>query len=206
MELDFRVILTSNYDYNLQRASGVPWKLEKAAPERLYSLFRRHVSGQREIWHLHGEINTASSIMLGHEQYARYLHKIRNFMTSGVSTEVEWRKKRPYLSKFSGSKSMHKGDVDSWVDHFLGSEVHMVGFGLDYTENHLWNLIFEKQSLKKKNRSGIGSLVYHRCSDKRQSVAEEAKFSLLEAFGVEVIDHYSGSYEKAYKKCFSSLR
>jgi hypothetical protein len=206
MNLKFPVILTSNYDNNLQLASGVSWKLDMAAPERDYSLFRRYVSGDRAIWHIHGEVAKVSSIMLGHKQYTGYLHKIRNYMTSGVTTKVKGRKKKPYLSKFSSSKATYKGDVESWVDHFLGSEVHMVGFGLDYTENHLWNLIFEKQSLKRKNRPSIGSLVFHRCSDKPQSVADEARISLLEAFGVNVIDHYSGSYEEAYRKCIDSLR
>lgn len=94
-----------------------------------------------------------------------------------------------------GSKSVHMGAVPSWVDHFLGSKVHMVGFGLDYTENHLWNLISELKSRKKKGRLGLGSLVYHRCSDKSQSTAEEARHSLLEAFGVKVVDHRATSYE-----------
>jgi hypothetical protein len=123
MALDFKRFLTTNYDYTLQRASGEIWKSAKPAPERMFSLFRRQVLGNREIWHIHGELDNASSIMLGHEQYAAYLHKIRNFMTSGVNTKVKGRREKPYLSKFTTNKAAYKGDVESWVDHFLGSEV-----------------------------------------------------------------------------------
>ena len=212
MALDVQHVLTTNYDYSLEKAvkleeaSKEKWRSNFAAPETYYSLFRRHSLGDRHIWHIHGELDNAASIMLGHEQYSGYIHKIRNFLTSGVSTEVKERSGRPYLSKFSNKKAAHKGDVETWVDLFLEYEVHIIGFGFDYTENHLWDLLTRKHRLRKKDRKAIGQAVFHRCSTRKQSTTDEARLSILEALGVKVIDHTSSSYEAAYGQCIRSLR
>jgi len=205
MALDFKHVLTTNYDYCLEKATGTEWKLNKPAPESYHSLFRRHSSGERHLWHIHGELGSSSSIMLGHEQYSRYIHKIRNFLTTGVATSVKERKGRPYLSRFASKKIEIKGEIENWVDLFLEHEVHIVGFSFDYTENHLWNLLMEKQRLKSKGNS-VGKIVFHRCSDTKQSIADEAKLSILSALGVKVIDHSSNTYSNAYDKCIKTLR
>ena len=205
MELNFEHILTTNYDYNLESADGGNWIPNFPARENFYSLFRRRSSGNRHVWHIHGELDIVGSIMLGHEQYSGYIHKIRNLLTSGVETNAKGRDGKPYLSKFSRNNKGSLVDVESWIDLFLEHEVHIIGFGLDYTENHLWNLITEKQRLKGKGLP-IAQAVFHRCSDKRQSTAEEAKMSILSALGVSVIDHVEASYADAYDACIASLR
>ncbi|SHN92066.1 hypothetical protein BHECKSOX_116 [Bathymodiolus heckerae thiotrophic gill symbiont] len=204
MELGFQHILTTNYDYSLEEATGAEWKLNKPAQETTYSLFRRYSLGDRHIWHIHGDIGAKNSIMLGHEQYSKYIQKIRNFLTIGVSTKVKERNGRAYLSKYSGKKVKTKGDVETWVDLFLEHDVHIVGFSFDYTENHLWNLLMEKQKLRKKGVL-VGQTIFHRCSDTKQSVDDEAKLSILSAFGVEIVDHTYSSFSEAYDKCIQSL-
>lgn len=206
MDLDFENILTTNYDYNLENSTNYVWKSNMAAPENYYSLFRRRSFESKHIWHIHGELNNVGSIMLGHEQYSGYINKIRNFLTNGIPTESKARKKRPYLSKYSGKKSLAKGDVENWVDIFLENEVHVVGFGLDYTENHLWNLITEKRRLRKKSRKAIGQTFFHRCSDHKQSTGDEARLSILTALDVRVIDNTASTYSEAYKNCIDGLR
>lgn len=205
MALNFQHILTTNYDYNLETADGGRWISNFPARETFYSLFRRHSLGNRHVWHIHGELDIVGSIMLGHEQYSGYIHKIRSFLSSGVETNAKDREGKPYLSKFSRNNKNSSVDVESWVDLFLEHEVHIIGFGLDYTENHLWNLITEKQSLKKKGFS-IGQAVFHRCSDKKQNTADEARMSILSALDVNVIDHIGASYAEAYDSCIGSFR
>lgn len=205
MALNFQHILTTNYDYNLEAADGGSWIPNFPARENFYSLFRRRSSGSRHIWHIHGELDIVGSIMLGHEQYSGYIHKIRSFLSSGVETSAKGREGKPYLSKFSRNNKNSLVVVENWVDLFLEHEVHIIGFGLDYTENHLWNLITEKQRLKKKGYS-IGQAVFHFCSDKKQSTAEEARISILSALGVNVIDHVCASYAEAYDICVDSFR
>ncbi len=205
MALDFRHVLTTNYDYNLEAASGKDWVPNFSARETFYSLFRRHSTAEKHVWHIHGELRNTNSIMLGHEQYSGYIHKIRNYLTIGVETSAKERQGKPYLSKFSRKNSTSIADVETWVDLFLEHEIHIVGFSLDYTENHLWNLIMEKRRLNKKGPS-IGRTVFHRCSDKKRSTADEARLTILEALGVKVADHTTKSYSTAYDKCIKSLR
>jgi hypothetical protein len=205
MKLDVRHVFTTNYDYTLEESTGKKRISNHSAPETYYSLFRRSSSGDRHIWHIHGELDNVRSIMLGHEQYSGYIHKIRNYLTSGVPTDVRDRKGKPYLSKFSPKRAPQKGDVETWVDLFLEHEVHVVGFSLDYTENHLWNLIIEKERLKRREAS-IGTVVFHRCSDHEQGIEDEARLSILSALGVEVVDHTESTYSKAYDRCIRSLR
>ena len=209
MALDFKNILTTNYDYCLEEATRAEWKLNKSAPETYHSLFRRRSLDERHIWHIHGELGSSSSIMLGHEQYSRYIHKIRNFLTTGVATTVKERKRRSYLSKFASKEIEMKGDIENWVDLFLEHEVHMVGFSFDYTENHLWNLLMEKQRLRNKGAlvgPTVGQVVFHRCSDREKTVSDEAKLSILSALGARVEDHTSNTYSEAYDKCIEALR
>jgi len=205
MDLGFKNILTTNYDFCLEEAVGSEWKLNKPAPEGYYSLFRRRTLNGQHIWHIHGDLKSENSVMLGHRQYSGYIQKIRNFLTSGVSTKVKERKGKPYLSKFASKKTRKKGDVENWVDLFLERDVHIVGFSFDYTENHLWNLLMEKQRLKEKGVS-IGRTIFHRCSDEKQTVDDEAKLSILKAFNVEIIDHTSTSYANSYDQCIKALQ
>lgn len=207
MKLKFNHILTTNYDYNLEAATNVDWKPNPPARENFYSMFRRRTAGNRHIWHIHGELNNVGSIMLGHEQYSGYVHKIMNFLNSGIETSAKDRDGKPYLSKYSSKIKSPKGDVESWVDLFIGYDVHVVGFGLDYTENHLWHLITLKHRLGKKNISAVaGRTIFHRCSDQKMSDADEAKLSILNALGVETKDYVEDTYAEAYGKCIASLK
>lgn len=205
MALNFEHILTTNYDYNLESADAASWFSNLPARENFYSLFRRRSSDNRNVWHIHGELDVVNTIMLGHEQYSGYHHKIRSYLNSGVETDVKDRNGRPYLSKFSRKNSGSLLDIESWVDLFLEHEVHIIGFGLDYTENHLWNLITEKQRLSRKGHL-IGKTVFHRCADGPMRTEDEAKMSILAALGSHVIDHVGSSYAEAYDECILSLR
>jgi len=171
MQLEFSDILTTNYDYNLENAVSQKWKSNHPAKENYYSLFRRNSAELQNIWHIHGELNNVRSIMLGHEQYSGYIQKISNFLTTGAVTESIKRKKQPYLSKYASKKTGVKGDVPTLVDLFLEKEVHIIGFGFDYTENHLWNLLIKKEKLRLKDDS-IGNVYYHRCSPYKQTIED----------------------------------
>lgn len=205
MDLGFDNILTTNYDYNLENSQPDEWHTNQSAKETYYSLFRKNSCGQQNVWHIHGELKNSNSIMLGHDQYSGYLHKIRSFLTTGVPTEVKERKGQPYRSKFSGKKMKGKTDVISWVDLFLENEVHIVGFSFDYTENHLWNLLMYKEKLRKKGKS-IGVVNYHRCSTNKQNINDEAKLSILTSLGTNIHDHVATTYEKSYSKCINYLK
>ena len=94
--------------------------------------------------------------------------------------------------------------MQTWADLFLEHEVHIIGFGFDYTENHLWNLLTEKRNLRHRE-DNVGDVIYHRCSIKKPSIVDEARLSILEALGVKIHEHIESSYSASYDKCIRSI-
>ena len=65
LNLNVEHILTTNYDYNLERSSyNDHGKAANVLTERKYNLFRRRNVNDRYIWHIHGEADAPNSINL----------------------------------------------------------------------------------------------------------------------------------------------
>lgn len=188
-------ILTTNYDYNLEKSaygSVENGKSVNVSPERKYNLFRRRQINNQYIWHIHGEAEIPNSITLGHEHYSGYLQKMRNHLTD------------------------KNHERNSWVDLFIESDVHIVGLSLDYTEIDLWWLIIykEREKLKHngKNYDYIGKTVFHHFSrptdSERDDGAKLAKLSLLKSYGVEIKEELvkEEEYDKAYNKFIENFQ
>ena len=60
----FKHIITTNYDYALERASNNGCEKSNVKRETKYNLFRRNTVDSKYIWHIHGESNVANSITL----------------------------------------------------------------------------------------------------------------------------------------------
>lgn len=195
--LGCRHILTTNYDYNLGDGAS-PANLR---PESRYSVFRRDLLDGCSFWRIHGEIDRPNTIMLGHEQYAGALEKIRGYVTnrSEGSSNVS--------SPFSaGNDHFDDGeDPYSWVDVFLRDDVHILGFSLDYTEIELWWLLSYKARLKRKRKTSVGNTYYYLFTPDRRALATKAKLSLLRSLSVEPYvrevkkNEYRPHYEWALK-------
>jgi hypothetical protein len=136
--LNFGHILTTNYDYCFEAASGTnPDELERnGSAEKRYSLFRKHVVQDTSIWHIHGEARSASTIMLGYEHYAGSLQNVRQYMTSNRNSKSLKR-----VSKFKLGNDHFESDENghSWLDVFFRDDIHILGLSLDYTEVVLVN-------------------------------------------------------------------
>lgn len=50
-----RHILTTNYEYGFEKASGLESQRVSLARETKYSLYRRRAVGKSFVWHIHGE-------------------------------------------------------------------------------------------------------------------------------------------------------
>lgn len=57
MLLGYKNIITTNYDYNLENSSMDKWISNNSARETYYSLFRKRSSRDKNIWHIHGELD-----------------------------------------------------------------------------------------------------------------------------------------------------
>ncbi|MCR9171581.1 MAG: SIR2 family protein [bacterium] len=159
MRQGYTDILTTNYDYALQK-SVMPDFLEQKKKlalnkqESKFSLKRAYTLPEANcrVWHIHGELSDSrnlkdteryyheESIMIGYEHYASYLEKIqdnykgkpgsRNPKNQGLLTRV----KNGTTGRF-------------WTDILFTHNVDIVGQGLDFSENHLWWLLNQRANL-----------------------------------------------------------
>jgi len=89
--------------------------------------------------------------------------------------------------------------IYSWVDLFVMTDVYILGLSLDYTEIDLWWLRIFKERLKNESRFHSGKTMYYCFYPHILDKKEEAKLSLLESFGINVIKKDGGkSYENVW--------
>ena len=147
--LDYEDILTTNYDYSLEKSIEPNFiskkrKFAQNRQERKFSLKRCYKlnSGTR-FWHIHGELFDSrihsnvskyypeESIMIGYEHYANYLEKIQENIkgksgsqkTNNQSLTVRIRDHKPIIF---------------WTDILFTHNVDIIGQAIDFSENHLW--------------------------------------------------------------------
>jgi len=120
--------------------------------------------------------------------------KIHSYIKGTYSYETEG-KKNPVISvsdKLKNQQFCHT----SWVDLFFSSNVHIIGFSLDYSETDIWWL------LNKRARFAADKLVKNKIFFYTDTIDEE-KHGLLKSFGVSVVitpiegDDYKGMYKSA---------
>lgn len=197
-KLGFRHIITTNYDYCLENSivGGKPLIHDDLRSENRYSVFRRTKINSSYIWHIHGEVDKPSSIMLGNEQYGGHFQKIRTYLTT------------PNTSPFiSGEKDFEKKKVYSWVDVFLRDEIHIVGFSFDYSEIDMWGLLSYKSRLHREKKVDCGQTYYYHWTGKPANKFDKAKIRLLGSLGVNVIEIFDvKDYAKEYESFLSKFK
>jgi hypothetical protein len=138
--------------------------------------------------HLH------SSILLGYDQYAGNLRKIRNYLTDGIRVGPKGKLIKSPLK--AGATNFEKLGWDpSWVDHFLRDHLHIVRLSLEFTEIDLWWLLLHKR----RRRNITGHTFYYRIRTPESDEHIEARTSALASLGVDIQVVVSDSYEQGYR-------
>jgi hypothetical protein len=199
--------LTTNYDYCIEHALLEDFNplTSKNAKRPKYSLYRFNQVGDHRIWHIHGECVNGfqgkkrdypeASIMIGLEHYSDYLEKIHHFIKSNNGKGLH-----DLIEREMSSQQLN------WVHLFFIRDIDIVGFGMDYTESHLWFILNFRARLK---RSGVDIPNTIRWIIPMFSRKKEAdKTDLLMALQVEVI-YVTGpenDYEEFYRRYTEGLR
>ena len=199
-----RHIITTNYDFTLERAitPAVAYKNEGVASEQRYSLFRRHTIGEHSFWHIHGDIGTPSSIMLGYDHYAGALQKIRQYTASGGTyAGRRWKSLTSRLEKLQS--------IASWVDLFFITDVHVLGFNLAFVEMHLWWILTYRARKKAEGKSIDGCIrlyVPHLRGIKTEREVER-RYEILRALYVEVVEipMGEGRWQEFYQEAIAAV-
>jgi hypothetical protein len=164
MRLPVKNILTTNYDYCLEKAAcpeieAEPENADWGTNDKRYCLFVRRCGGKNKfVFHIHGEIARPECIIIGHEAYVESCSNIRRFANIWVrGKRGDWRDGKGNFypgvgwlqAKFrKGNGSINPARPHSWVDLFMLRDVHIIGFGLEFTEVDVWYLISYKARLK----------------------------------------------------------
>lgn len=162
MQSGIKEIITTNYDYNLESAIIPDFISEKLKYslnnlESKHSLYRGYNIEGVSIRHIHGELThnrkitptdtnyLEESIMIGFEHYSDYFAKIQSVIKgeSGRQSEEE---KKSLLIRVRDNQT---GKM--WTDLFFTHQLIFAGFSLDFSENHLWWLLLQREELKRES-------------------------------------------------------
>lgn len=190
----FDSILTTNYSNELERCFMHKKNLSKVSkkytmpnlPEKKkrFQLYRYSSLGNNKVWHIHGDDKVPKSIIADTSYYCKLVAQIEEVLSKLL--------RRTYAKNF---------EYKTWVDYFVLGEVHILGFGLDFSEIDIWYL------LDYKNRKyGSCKTIYH-CPNGKIGLSTEKEL-LLKTYGVYIEDSIvlnNDNYLKYYLDVLSSI-
>ena len=194
----FRRILTTNYDYALEKAiSPLSDHFDTKTRERRYSLKRKVEIDQNEIWHIHGESENPNTICLGYDHYSGYLQNIRAYLTSPRGTGIV----KTTIANRIRNKIV---DQDTWMETLFICDISIVGLDLSFVEFELWWLLVYRQRLKQQKSVPIDNQIvyYHRTL---KDDGNQSKLELLSALGVTIESIKSKSYVSFYDEVINRI-
>lgn len=188
--LDIKNYITTNYDFSLEKVfEGNGYKRDFKKQETLYSI-RTHVTMLKtdrsvNIWHIHGDIDRIASIALGLDQYCGSVGKIDAYLKGNYSYKEGGKEKRSQAisTKLEGRASF---DSVSWIELFYNTDIHIFGFGLNFSEIDIWRILNKRQRDLEIKKLPIKNKIYY-YDVYYKDEEQQAKYDLLKGFGVEVI-------------------
>lgn len=209
--------LTTNYDYgfidSIKDLPEVNLPIHEYSTESVYSMRRlKRISIDKELkknfWQIHGEIDRSPTIMLGLDHYCGLIGKIDSYIKGGYKYVHESKQivEVPIEQKFRENSF----NGSSWVELFFMSNVHIIGFSLDYCETDLWWIINKRARMLRsiKLRELVKNEIHFHCEK-----IDEQKKELLEGMNIfvhviELNDKIKDDNEKYidyYKKLIKRL-
>ncbi len=209
LQKGFDEILTTNYSYELEIAATeketiTKYQLNKmikradgkGSPTEgkyfIHSYNEVKFSGTpNRIWHIHGAAKNPSSMVIGHYYYGNLLSKYKSYFDEEVK------------NRYVKEQENDEVKIISWLDAFILGDVHVLGFGFDFSEFDLWWLL----DRKKREKAEHGKLYYYVPSWEANSLKFQEKAELLKCYDAEVvvIDHLEGDYKGYLNKAINML-
>ena len=161
-EDSIKTILTTNYDYSIERTILPSFRYgdtsdsysTKNKQEKRVSCGRYTEICGKKVFHIHGELGLKNTICLGHIHYAENIARIIKKITisdddSDGCTEL-------ISELFDGH------GVISWAQYFFTNDMHIVGLSLSPSEIDLWWLIaYRAQLLLRKEERIKNTIRYY---------------------------------------------
>ena len=181
--------LTTNYEHYLNEEFTIcPEKSCQEKYDGVEGLLYGHEVGIREghkasLWNIHGNTKYPQSILLGMNEYCKYVVAIEE-----------------YLQKKDPNKK-------SWVDLMTETNVHIVGFGLAFEEIDLWYLLTRRMRRFKQDEPIRNTIFFYQIAEKGKH--NNAVRQMLVAAGVEVvpieIEIHDKTEKEDWKKAYQEI-
>lgn len=179
--------LTTNYEFYLNEEFTIcPEEGCQEKHDGVESLLYDHEVGIRDghkvsLWNIHGNTKCPQSILLGMNEYCKYVVAIEE-----------------YLQKKDPNKK-------SWVDLMTETNVHIVGFGLAFEEIDLWYLLTQRMRRFKQDETISNTIFFYQIAEKGKH--NNAVTQMLTAAGVEVIpiEIHDKSKKEDWKKAYQEI-
>jgi len=211
LDIDCLNYLTTNYDYAVNKVAP-EFSIKNNSTEELYSI-RRNTSlflGDiqiAKIWNIHGEIDHPKSIMLGLNHYCGSIGKIDgylkgtyDFFSKGQKTKIKPIEEKLELNEFDGH---------SWIELFFNSNIHIAGFGLDFSEIDLWWILNKRVRLKESSLIKNQIFYYTKPIEevKKEIEVEKRRREILEIFDVKIqIISTNDGYDKQWGEIVKRIK
>ena len=167
--------LTTNYDHSVDKSMPGAFvysvddsdQAETSYSTHRHRTYKNEKGDVKRIWAIHGDMDYPRSMMLGEDQY--------NGSLSLLNTYLKDRKKA--CEDFM--KQMERDDyrMRRWMDSFFFTDMHIIGFGLDFSEVDIWWMLVKRKKylndgiLKKRN------YIYFYTTDENQYKMDLLKYN-----------------------------
>lgn len=225
LSMDVRLFLTPNYDYNINEVKKP--NIEKDSSESVYSIHRWYGIGNgKVVYPFHGEMAYPKTIQLGFDHYCGSLGRLDRYIKGAYLFNEKSTKPLPSMSeRLKPGTESDLGDytkqthgienILSWIDAFFFTDLHIIGFGLDFSEIDVWWLLNRRARMMAELNAIISNrIIYYDVEPvQNKSPLHLSKLELLKKFNVEVIrpsqneeNDYEGRYGEQLKNLKSYIK
>lgn len=206
--------MTTNYNYafvdSILDLKEVVLPIQEYNTEDVYSIRRlKRIPNTNEetkhYWQIHGEIRKPATIMLGLDHYCGSIGKIDSYIKGWYryTSEGKSMEEPSIVEKFKNNSFTNS----SWVELFFTSNIHIIGFSLDYSEIDLWWIINKRARLKRSKtlKKKLKNKIIYYCNS-----IDEQKKGLLESLDIEVqvdeLQHTDNKYFDYYNNLIRQFK
>jgi hypothetical protein len=207
-------VLTTNFDLTLEKSvSDGPVRNHRTYENfRIGSplLFQFQQIDNKAIWHIHGSLQVVGQMVLGISAYSAHLRRIHSYLYDFEAKFDDGLGSRsPYALSHRIDETEKPQLPRSWVDLFLGTDLHIIGLDLDFMEFHLWWLLSRKYTLAKVMRSKkyipiVGKTIFYDITVHKDSY-NEARYEALRSFGVQIVPIFVTSFYDGYNNALNRI-
>ena len=148
----------------------------------------------KTIWNIHGDIKYPQSMMLGYDHYCGALGKVTSFVKGNYTISTNNKKIGSMLKRMENKDE----SIISWIDLMFTTNVYIVGFGMDFSEQDIWWILNKRQRFIKEGEINSENKIFYFNIDNKD------KKEILESFGVTVKNSEKPK-DDDWTKCYEQI-